>query len=107
MSFPVCGSLYSLWKQETGQRQRGPGRCCSQERVRVGSAPDEDDRTSHGPGAHQLFGVANAWPGSEPEAGRWGFEDVSTLATVPWRDCLQLSFKLLLFKLFLDQNLRG
>lgn len=65
--------------------------------------PETMGHRSCGPRACQLL----EWLPLEllPEAGHWGFEDVSVLATIEWRNCLQLSLKLLLLKLSLDQNL--
>lgn len=77
-----------------------------QERVTVGSTPDEDGRDALGPEPVS----SRAWPTPGLSRSlRWalGVEDVPMLATVKWRNCLQLSLKLLLFKLFLDQNLSG
>lgn len=37
--------------------------------------------------ASKLLGLVNTWLGSMPEPGLWGFEDVSVLPTVKWRNC--------------------
>lgn len=107
MSFPVWGSLCSVLKQEADWRQRASRRClkrAAQERGGVGSTRDKRVMDLLAP-ASKLLGLFNPWLGSISEPGLWGFEDVSVLPTVRWRNCLWLSFQqlLLIFELFLDQ----
>lgn len=84
-----------------GGAQGGAGKGAVHERVGVGSIPNEDGRRSCGPRACRLLACVRAWD--------WALrvEEEPMLATVKWRNCLWLSFKSLLFKLFLDQNLSG
>ena len=84
MSFP--GLRLPLFSLETRRwpEAEGPGRCperAARERGVDGLQPALRGSRLVAP-ARQLLGLVNTWPGSAPEAGLWGFEEVPGLPTV-------------------------